>query len=107
MDPQRNEKNYLSMSSNVISEYLGDAHWRELRRKQDAASSFDLFIAKTFDAQMKSIGYSYGGKAENVLIRTTDKNAPLYRLGFYSKHPLAEKYWKETKKYSDPQMSLF
>jgi len=107
MDPIRNEAIYLSEDSYVVTEYLGIPNWRELRRHSDPVSSFDLFIAKCIDSQMKALGYVYGGLSENLLIRSTEKNLPLYRLGFYSRNKLGERFWKEAKKYSDPQMSLF
>ena len=107
MDPIRNEAIYLSEDSCVVSEYLGISAWREIRRRDDPVSSFDLFIAKCLDSQMKALGYVYGGLSETLMIRSTEKNLPLYRLGFYSRNRLGERFWKEAKKYSDPQMSLF
>ncbi len=36
----------------------------------------------------------------------TEKNLPLYRLGFFSRHPLGQKFWDETRKYSQDQRDL-
>jgi three-Cys-motif partner protein len=107
MDPIRNEANYSSAASNTVSDFLGLASWRDIRRKRDPGSPFDVFIAETLDSQMKSLGYAYGGISETLLVRSTNKNLRLYRLGFYSRNRLGEKFWKEVKKYSDPQMNLF
>ncbi|MCJ7486867.1 MAG: three-Cys-motif partner protein TcmP [Candidatus Aminicenantes bacterium] len=107
MDPIRDEATYYSETSNVVSDYLGNTAWRAARRQDDPLSRFDLFITKSLDSQMKSLGYIYGGLFETLMVRSTKKNLPLYRLGFYSRNKLGERFWKDAKKYSDPQMSLF
>jgi hypothetical protein len=107
MDPARNKEQYSAVNSRIIADYLGHESWRDLRRRGDPALPFDLFVARGLDDQMKSLGYNYGGIFENVTIRSTDKNLLLYSLAFYSRHRLGEKFWKEAKKYSDPQLSLF
>ena len=107
MDPIRNEGIYYLPDSSVVADYLGKANWRELRPLGDPLVPFDIFITKNLDSQMKALSYHHGGILENVMIRSTDKNLPLYRLGFYSRNQLGEKFWKEAKKYSDPQLSLF
>lgn len=107
MDPIRDEAIYNSENSNVVSDYLEDPSWRVIRRQDDPVSRFDLFIARKLDGKMKTLGYVFGGISENIMIRSTEKNLPLYRLGFYSRSPLGEKFWKEAKKYSDPQLGLF
>jgi len=107
MDPIRNEGIYYSEISTIVAAYLGIAEWRDLRSIGDQTIPFDVFIANRLDSQMRELGYHHGGISENVMIRSTDRNLPLYRLGFYSRNPLGEKFWKEAKKYSDPQLSLF
>lgn len=107
MDPIRNEGIYYPPDSTVVADYLGMANWRQLRPLGDPSVPFDIFISMNLDSQMRALGYLYGGISENVMIRSTDKNLPLYRLGFYSRNQLGGKFWKEAKKYSDPQLSLF
>ena len=41
------------------------------------------------------------------LIKNPDKNTPMYYLSFFSKSKLAMKFWEDTKKYTNPQLSLF
>ena len=41
------------------------------------------------------------------LVRSTDKNLPLYHLAFFSRHPLGQKLWREAVKSSNPQRDLF
>ena len=55
---------------------------------------------------MAEIGYKYTTAEESVEIRFLRKIS-LYRLAFFSNHPLAHKFWTDVKKYSDPQLDLF
>ena len=107
MDPIRNEGIYYSTNSTIVSDYFGIDSWRDGRPLGDPSVPFDYYVANRFDSQMKLLGYIYGGISETVMIRSTEKNLPLYRLGFYSRNRLGERFWKEAKKYSDPQLSLF
>ncbi len=107
MDPIRSEFARLRKDSGVISDYLGTTSWRDARSKGDPTIPFDIFVAGALNSQMKALGYIYGGISESVMIRSTERNLPLYRLAFYSRHALGEKFWKSAKKYSNPQMSLF
>ena len=52
---------------------------------------------------MQTLGYIDPGLQEAIMIRSDEKNLPLYRLALYSKKKLGPKFWKEAKKYSDPQ----
>ena len=61
------------------------------------------FMLEEFGRSMQTLGYIDPGLKEAIMIRSDDKNLPLYRLTLYSKHRLGSKFWKETKKYSDPQ----
>ena len=55
---------------------------------------------------MQKLEYIDPGLKETLLIRSDEKNLPLYRLALYSKHKLGAKFWKKTKKYSDPANRL-
>ncbi len=66
-----------------------------------------MFIAEMYSTQMRRLGYRVGGLNESVLIRSREKNLPLYRLGFYCRRDLGERFWQETKKYSTDQQNLF
>ncbi len=108
MDAGPNPKHYEKSTNQTVEIFLGLKSWREdwadaCRRNM----GFGLFIAKAFCRRMENIGYKHGGLIESVLIRHPEKKFPLYRLGFFSKHPLAERFWQETKKYSSNQGDLF
>jgi three-Cys-motif partner protein len=107
MDPLRNKGRYTSAKNNTVDYFLGTDTWRERWQVQQGYIGFDLFIARMFDDQMKSLSYLFGGVEETVLIRSDEKNLPLYRLGFFSRHKLGEKFWRQARTYSNPQFNLF
>jgi hypothetical protein len=55
---------------------------------------------------MEQLGYRDRAAEKTQLIRSTEKNLPLYRLAFFSRHALGEQFWKEAKKYSYPQLGF-
>lgn len=102
----RNEAIYLDPSCRIVDNFLGKEEWRELWRAQRGGMRFDLFVSNLSCDQMGSLGYR--GKVEEcVMVRSTEKNLPLYRLGFFSRSELGERFWKQTKKYSKDQLDLF
>jgi three-Cys-motif partner protein len=106
MDANRNVIPYTSPENNTVAKFLGKPDWRDrwntLRDKH-----FGLFIFDEFSAHMQEIRYKPQSVQDSVLVRNYQKNAPLYRLALYSRHDLGKKFWKETKKYNNPQTSLF
>jgi len=106
MDPLRNEMIYLDPSSDVVDLFVGTPSWREEWRKKQKTVTFDTFIASFFSSRMSHLNYTHGGLEDSLLVRSSEKNLPLYRLGFYSRHALGGRFWKEARKYSDPQLGL-
>ena len=108
MDAHRNEKLYTATTNHTLDEYLDNAEWRH--RWNVAGSSgteFGTFIVEEFAASMGGLGYITGGIGDRVLVRSDDRNLPLYHLAFFSRNRLGMKFWSEARKYSDPQMRLF
>lgn len=104
MDANRNEQNYLKPRNKTFENFVGNPDWRSRWGKEKAAGqSFEHFVVQEFGHSMQTLGYIDPGLKEAIMIRSDDKNLPLYRLALYSKHKLGAKFWKETKKYSDPQ----
>jgi three-Cys-motif partner protein len=106
MDPLRNEVTYLDPSNDVVDLFVGTSSWREQWKKEQKKITFDTFIASFFSGQMRRLNYTHGGLEDSLLVRSSEKNLPLYRLGFYSRHPLGSRFWREAKRYSDPQLGL-
>jgi hypothetical protein len=108
MDAHRNLDNYVKPSSTRIERFLGLPNWRDLwSRAQGRPMKFGSFIVEQFGMQMKRLRYSYEGLHETVLIRDPTRNLALYRLAFFSRHPLGVKFWKEACKYTRRQLGLF
>jgi hypothetical protein len=68
---------------------------------------FGLHIFEAFSKRIETLGYRPFEPSDSVLVRNYMKNAPLYRLALYSRHELGAKFFKQAKKYSDPQTDLF
>ena len=108
MDARRNVSYYMNPDSRKVDEFIGRSNWRgEWPKAEIKGDNFGLFVIKQFCTSMAEIGYKYTTAEDSVDIRFPEKNFSLYRLAFFSKHPLAHKFWGDVKKYSKPQLDLF
>ena len=107
MDAIRNVAVYTGSSGAVVDDFLGGPGWRREWQEADARVPFDRFVAEALSARMKEMGYAHGGLEDAVMVRSSEKNLPLYRLAFFSRHELGGRFWKEARKYSTAQQSLF
>ena len=105
MDANRNEQAYLADTNTTVADFLGNPDWRQAC--SEARGEFGAFIVDQFGRSMKRLGFSYNGPGEEVLVSLPAQNVKLYHLAFYSKSPLAMKFWKQARKYSTEQMSFF
>ena len=104
MDANRNEQNYIQPRNKTLEKFFGNPDWRTRWDKEKTfGKSFEHFVVEEFGRSMQTLDYIDPGLKEAIMIRSDDKNLPLYRLALYSKHTLGSKFWKETTKYSDPQ----
>jgi three-Cys-motif partner protein len=107
MDANRNEQNYIQPRNKTLGNFVGNPDWRTRWNKEKASGkSFEHFVVEEFGRSMQTLDYIDPGLKEAIMIRSDDRNLPLYRLALYSKHKLGSKFWKETKKYSDPQVGF-
>ena len=108
MDANRNWSRYLHPGNTVVDDFVGTSDWREAWTKAKAKGvAVDVFLTDFYRQQMKTLGYHFGGVEDSVLVRSTEKRLPLYRLGFFSRHRLGQKFWNETRKYGQDQRPLF
>jgi len=103
MDANRNETEYVKPSNQTVELFTGAADWRSRWPQQPL--NFGDFVAEEFGRAMRRLGYQYEGLTATKVI-TNSKNAPLYRLAFFSRHDLGMKFWYDSLKYTDPQTSL-
>lgn len=107
MDAQRNVGIYLQPNNKIVDNFLGSSTWRDgWREAEKRREKFGYFFTNCFGAAMNRLGYIYAGIEETVLIRSDEKNLPLYRLAFFSRNATGQKFWTEAKKYSNNQLQL-
>lgn len=107
MDAKRAEQYYVQANNQTVDLFLGNTDWRnrwkiEKTKKKD----FGDFIIEEYNNSMKSIGFKCLDVADTVPVRN-EKNRIIYRLAFYSKDNLGIKLFKESSKYSNPQLGMF
>lgn len=103
MDANRNEKNYLNPANRTIDEFLGNSDWRDAwARSGNDPRSFGQFIVDEFGKSMGELGFNIPKLEKTVGIKNS-KNRVIYRLALYSKSKLADKFWDQCVKYTNPQ----
>ena len=108
MDANRNRSNYIESENSVVDRFLGYEEWRsDWANAEQAGYKFGKFVVNKFNQRMQSLGFLSLEPNEFVLIRLPRKNLPLYHLAFYSRNKLGKKFWREARKYSNPQTELF
>lgn len=105
MDANRNYDHYVDGNSPKIDEALGNIEWRQ-RWKEHRRKEFRGFLAAEFSNSMESLGYLPQGLDQMKLVRSDDKNLPLYYLAMFSRHETAGKFWKDVLKYGTDQSSF-
>ena len=106
-DAQRNIERYAPRSESKLDDFLGKSEWRRgWDKAKTRGESAAIFLTRLFGEQMISLQYQPSDPEETVAIKN-EKNSTIYRFGFYSRHNLAKKFWREVKKYSDDQLELF
>jgi three-Cys-motif partner protein len=104
MDANRNYDHYVDGNSTKIDDALGNTQWRE-RWKLGGARRRDFrqFLASEFSRSMESPGYLRQPVDRMKLVRSVEKNLPLYYIALFSRHQTAYKFWDDVLKYGDDQ----
>ncbi len=107
MDAIRNLTHYLNPANLKVEEFLGVSDWR-LRWGAAERNGVDFrkFLALQYAEQMKLLGYKDTPLSLMKLVRSDDRNRPLYRLALFSRHDLAYKFWDQVLRYSTDQTTL-
>jgi hypothetical protein len=61
---------------------------------------------RKFDQAMVRIGYQPAPSEDALPVRVHSKGVLIYKLVFYSKHPLGQEFWKATRAGLTPQLDL-
>lgn len=104
MDANRNYDHYVEGKSPKIDEALGNTEWRERWKTAGARRrNFRRFLAMEFSRSMESLGYLPTPLDRMKLVRSDEKNLPLYYLALFSRNDRAHKFWDQVLKYSTDQ----
>lgn len=107
MDANRNYDHYVEGDSNKIDEALGNTEWRKRWKNARARrGEFRHFLASEFSMSMESLGYLKQTTDRMKLVRSDDKNLPLYHLALFSRNPTAHRFWDDVLKYGTDQASF-
>jgi three-Cys-motif partner protein len=107
MDATRNVSLYELPDNKVVEKFLGLPDWRdEWLAAKAKRESFSFYLMQRFSNQMEARDYIRAPIEETKLVRSTEKNLPLYRLAFFSRHKLAKNFWEQARKYSDDQLDF-
>lgn len=88
---------YVSEEETVIDRFFGDRNWRKIYspwRHKSSKKGLHREIMDYYQEKLQTLGYVDIDSPE-PLMKTTQTNAPLYRLIFASKHKLGHKFWKQ------------
>jgi len=99
------DKCYATEKDTVVDKFFGDKKWRDVYKaalsKRESIGIHRALI-DFYKSKLSDLGYVVINDSDEIarepLIRNTQKNAPLYRLIFASKHPLGNKIWNEVTK---------
>jgi three-Cys-motif partner protein len=106
MDANRNYDHYVDGNSQKIDLALGNTEWRD-RWKGHARKDFRTFLATEFAASMESLGYKRSEVYDMKLVRSNEKNLPLYYLALFSRHDRGSDFWRKVLDYNNDQPKLF
>lgn len=107
MDAHRNMLRYSQSGNKTLDGFFGDSNWKTgWKRAELEGEPFWGFVLKHFAARMEALRYLDHAAEQAELIRSVEKNLPLYRLAFFSRNQLGARFWKEVKKYATPQTAF-
>lgn len=107
-DVRTNFKRYFEDPSDVrIAALVDDPDWRDQWKAQGQSSRYLIhFLLSKFDAAMTRIGY-ISSIDDAHPVRIEDKGVYQYSLVFYTKNPLGQKFWKESRHGISQQLEIW
>lgn len=107
MDANRNVSWYTQPNNQTLDDFVGTTEWREHWRKAEAQGEpFWGFLERFYERRMAALEYGEHSAKEAQLVRSDKRNLPLYRLTFFSRSTLGQRFWKDIKKHVIPQSSF-
>lgn len=103
-DANRPYKRYVMEDARKVDEFLGSTTWRERWRIAERNGVlFPKFLAQEFASSMETLKYLPTPIHQMKMVRSDDKNLPLYYIALFSRHKLAHDFWQDTLKYGTNQ----
>jgi three-Cys-motif partner protein len=103
-DANRAYKRYVMEDARKVDEFLGSTTWRERWRVAEAnGMAFPRFLAEEFASSMETLKYLPTPIHKMKMVRSDDKNLPLYYIALFSRHMLAHDFWDGALKYGTDQ----
>jgi three-Cys-motif partner protein len=103
-----------STEQTAVDAFFGSRGWRAAYQESQAQGEPNVHwrLIEFYRSRLHTLGYREVLRGDEVgdepLMRNVEKNAPLYRLLFASKHPLGHKFWTAiTRRNVDGQQLLF
>lgn len=104
MDANRNYERYVREDASKVDDFLGSETWRNRWRIAERnVVPFPKFLAEEFAASMEGLGYLPTPIHRMKLVRSAEKNLPLYYIALFSRHRRAHEFWDEVLKYGTDQ----
>lgn len=113
MDIKRNLSKFIKQSHSILDDYIGDEYWRQLFPRdvkginQLTSTHIEKNLIGYYRKNLGKLGYKEIRSGDEILIRSSQKNLPLYYLLFASKNPLGYTFWNKISQISPTgQMKL-
>ena len=107
MDANRNYTHYVDGEHKKIDEALGNTDWRSRwKNNHTNRKNFMAFLAREFNASMQALNYLDQPLDKMKLVKSDEKNLPLYYLALFSRHSTAYRFWDDVLKYGTDQSSF-
>jgi three-Cys-motif partner protein len=108
MDANRAYDVYINQDSSKVDRFLGSDTWKtDFINSGRPRQEFPMFLAQYFAKRMQTLGFEETPTHSMHLVRSDDRNVPLYHLALFSRNQLAYKFWDQARTYSTDQRKLW
>jgi three-Cys-motif partner protein len=95
MDLIRRLDEWRKPDARAIETWAGDPDWREAWERKPLHQDDHVFLANLYARSMDRLGHLPTTTGQMHLVRHRTQRRRLYYLGFFSRHRLGYKFWKE------------
>ncbi len=107
MDANRAYDIYINQESSKVDSFVGSDTWKaEFAESGLPRQDFPKFLAGYFARRMQTLGFENTPTYTMHLVRSDDRNIPLYHLALFSRHQRAYEFWDHARAASTDQRML-